>query len=40
MLAIALAKFDVARGLDGAGARGWTVVSMKGDWKQVFAPAR
>jgi phosphoserine phosphatase len=27
------------RGLDEAGARGWTVVSMKSDWTQVFAPA-
>jgi phosphoserine phosphatase len=28
------------RGLDEAGARGWTVVSMKSDWKTVFSPAR
>ena len=28
------------RGLDEAAARGWTVVSMKNDWKQVYAPAR
>jgi len=28
------------RGLDEAGPRGWTVVSMKNDWKQVYAPAR
>ena len=28
------------RGLDEAGARGWTVVSMKADWKTVFTPAR
>jgi phosphoserine phosphatase len=28
------------RGLDEAGPRGWTVVSMKDDWKQVYAPAR
>jgi hypothetical protein len=25
------------RGLDEAAERGWTVVSMKGDWRQVFA---
>jgi hypothetical protein len=30
----------LARGLDEAGARGWTVVSMKADWKLVFAPPR
>jgi len=28
------------RGLDEAGPRGWTRVSMKNDWKQVYAPAR
>jgi phosphoserine phosphatase len=28
------------RGLNEAGARGWTVVSMKDDWKTVFAPAK
>ena len=28
------------RGLDEPSARGWTVVSMKDDWKQVYAPAR
>ena len=28
------------RGLNEAGARGWTVVSMKDDWKTIFAPAR
>jgi phosphoserine phosphatase len=28
------------RGLDEASMRGWTVVSMKDDWKQVYAPAR
>jgi phosphoserine phosphatase len=27
----------LARGLDEAGPRGWTVVSMKGDWKRVHA---
>jgi phosphoserine phosphatase len=27
------------KGLDEAKARGWTVVSIKDDWKQVFAPA-
>jgi len=33
-----IGKLD--RGLDEAGPRGWTVVSMKNDWKQVYAPAR
>jgi phosphoserine phosphatase len=33
-----IGKLD--RGLNEAGARGWTVVSMKADWKLVFAPAR
>ena len=28
------------RGLDEASSRGWTVVRMKDDWKQVYAPAR
>jgi phosphoserine phosphatase len=28
------------RGLDEASARGWTLVSMKNDWKLVYAPAR
>ncbi len=28
------------RGLDEAGARGWTVVSMRDDWRTVYAPAR
>ena len=27
-------------GLDEAGPRGWTVVSMKNDWKTIFAPPR
>jgi phosphoglycolate phosphatase-like HAD superfamily hydrolase len=27
----------LARGLDEAGKRGWTVVSMKSDWREVFA---
>jgi hypothetical protein len=27
----------LARGLDETPARGWTVVSMKHDWKRVFA---
>ncbi|MCE9589687.1 MAG: haloacid dehalogenase-like hydrolase [Planctomycetes bacterium] len=31
-----LAKFD--KGLDEAAAKGWTVASMKSDWKAVFAP--
>jgi phosphoserine phosphatase len=31
---------QLARGLDEAVARGWTVVSMKADWKLVFKPAR
>jgi phosphoserine phosphatase len=30
----------LARGLDEAGKRGWLVVSMKNDWKIVYAPAR
>ncbi|HYN38963.1 MAG TPA: HAD family hydrolase [Rhodospirillales bacterium] len=30
----------LARGLDEAGARGWTVVSLKGDWKTVFTAAK
>jgi phosphoserine phosphatase len=30
----------LARGLDEAPQRGWTVVSMKNDWKTVFAPPR
>jgi phosphoserine phosphatase len=33
-----IGKLD--RGLDEGGARGWTLVSMKNDWKQVYAPAR
>jgi hypothetical protein len=28
------------RGLNEAGARGWIVVSMKDDWKTIYAPAR
>ena len=28
------------RGLDEASARGWTLVSMKNDWKRVYAPGR
>jgi hypothetical protein len=28
------------RGLDEAGKRGWLVVSMKNDWRTVYAPAR
>ena len=28
------------RGLDEAATRGWTVISMKDAWKQVYAPAR
>lgn len=28
----------LARGLDEAAARGWTVVDMKTDWKTVFKP--
>ena len=31
---------QLARGVDAAGARGWTVVSMKRDWRTVFAPAK
>jgi hypothetical protein len=30
----------LARGLDEAPQRGWTVISMKNDWKTVFAPQR
>jgi hypothetical protein len=30
----------LARGLDEAPRRGWTVVSMKNDWKTVFTPQR
>jgi phosphoserine phosphatase len=33
-----IGKLD--RGLNEAGALGWTVVSMKDDWKTVFAPAQ
>ena len=33
-----IGKLD--RGLDEASVRRWTVVSMKDDWKQVYAPAR
>ena len=31
---------ELDRGLKEAGTRGWTVVSMKDDWKTIFAPAR
>ena len=34
----AFGKLD--RGLDEAGKRGWLVVSMKNDWRTVYAPAR
>jgi hypothetical protein len=30
----------LSRGLDEAPQRGWTVVSMKRDWKLVYPPAR
>ena len=30
-----IGKLD--KGMDEASARGWTVVSMKDDWKRVFA---
>ena len=33
-----LARFD--KGLDEAAAKGWTVVSMKNDWKTVFPAAQ
>jgi phosphoserine phosphatase len=33
-----IGKLD--RGLNEAGTRGWTVVSMKADWKTIFAPMR
>ena len=26
------------RGLDEAGARGWSLISMKSDWKTVYTP--
>ena len=32
-----LARLD--KGLDEAAAKGWTVVSMKDDWKTIFPPA-
>jgi hypothetical protein len=32
----ASAAGKLARGLDEATTRGWTVVDMKNDWKQVF----
>ena len=31
------AFYALAKGLDEAGERGWTVVSMRNDWRQVFA---
>jgi hypothetical protein len=30
----------LARGLDEAAARGWTIVSMKRDWRVVYPPRR
>ena len=33
-----LAKLD--KGLDEAAAKGWTVVSMKDDWKTIFPPEK
>jgi phosphoserine phosphatase len=30
----------LAKGLDEAAAKGWTVVSMKDDWKTIFPPAK
>jgi len=30
----------LARGLDAAPKRGWTVVSMKGDWERIYPPLR
>ena len=33
-----LARLD--KGLDEAAAKGWTVVSMKDNWKTMFPPAR
>jgi hypothetical protein len=33
-----IGKLD--RGLNEAGARGWTVVSLKADWKTIFVPTR
>jgi hypothetical protein len=32
-----LAEGKLDRGLDEAKAKGWTVVSMKNDWKYIFA---
>ncbi|HTE88984.1 MAG TPA: hypothetical protein VK639_08535 [Terriglobales bacterium] len=34
----ALAKLD--KGWDEAVAKGWTVVSMKDDWKSIFPPEK
>ena len=28
------------RGLDEAGARGWSLISVKNDWNTVYTPAR
>jgi hypothetical protein len=33
-----IGKLD--RGLDEAGPRGWTLISMKNDWTTVHAPAK
>jgi hypothetical protein len=30
----------LAKGLDEAAAKGWTVVCMKDDWKTIFPPAK
>jgi phosphoserine phosphatase len=31
---------QLERGLDEAGSRGWTLISMKGDWRAVYDPAK
>ncbi len=31
---------QLERGLDEAGARGWSLISVKNDWKTVYAPAK
>jgi hypothetical protein len=31
---------ELDKGLDEAAAKGWTVVSMKDDWKTIFSPTK
>jgi hypothetical protein len=31
---------ELERGLDEAQARGWSLISVKGDWKTVYAPPK